>query len=112
MLNEYMSTKEAADFLGYDADYICYLCIHDKLPGARKFGKSWAIPEKAVREYKPGLQGFAAVKERKNAEMNSWIELARQTTTGRKRSENHSAVNSPAMSANQSGHVKRKDLDK
>ena len=85
MLNEYMSTKEAADFLGYDTAYIRYLCIHKKLPGAEKFNNDWAIPEKSVREYTPGLQGFAAVKERKNAEINSWIELARKTAAQHKR---------------------------
>lgn len=85
MLNEYMSTKEAAEILGYDTAYIRYLCIHDKLPGAEKFNNDWAIPEKAVREYKPGLQGFAAVKARKDAEMNNWIKLARKTAAQHKR---------------------------
>ena len=68
MLKDYMTTKEAAKFLGYHSDSVCNLCIKGKLPGATKFGKSWAIPRKAVEGYEKGPQGFAADKERKEAE--------------------------------------------
>lgn len=84
MLKDYMSAKEAAKVLGYSKDHICYLCQSNKLPGAVKFGTLWAIPEKAVREFTPGLQGFAAVKAREKAEMNNWIKLARQTAAEHK----------------------------
>ena len=68
VLKGYMTTKQAAKYLGYDPDYICSLCINEKLPGAGKFGNAWAIPEQSVYEYKPGLQGQAAINARKEAE--------------------------------------------
>lgn len=76
MLKEYMTTTEAAEYLGYNSDSVCNLCIKDKLPGAKKFGKMWAIPREAVVTYKRGKQGFAAVKERKEAQKASmWAEI-------------------------------------
>ncbi len=68
VIENYMTTKEAAEYLGYDPDYVCSLCINNKLPGAGKFGNAWAIPKQSVHEYKPGLQGQAAVNARKEAE--------------------------------------------
>ena len=67
VLKGYMTTRQVAECLGYDPDYICSLCINGKLPGAGKFGNAWAIPEQSVYEYKPGLQGQAAVQARKQA---------------------------------------------
>ena len=83
----YMSTKEAATYLGYDQDYICYLCIKGKLPGAEKLGDwMWSIPEKSVYEYKPGLQGFAVIRARKKAEQEAWLqELNAAITDGKAR---------------------------
>lgn len=51
MIEGHMTTTEAAQHLGYDPDYICSLCINGKLPGATKFGKVWAIPEKSIIKY-------------------------------------------------------------
>lgn len=65
----YMTTQEAAEYLDYRMEYISVLCSTGKLPGAKKMGKKmWIIPEKSVFEYKPGPQGFAAVRERERAE--------------------------------------------
>ena len=64
----FMTTKQAADYLGYDPDYICMLCANGKLLGAEKFSGVWSIPEQSVWGYTPAPQGFAVVKARKQAE--------------------------------------------
>ena len=62
----YMTARQAAKYLGYGINYISYLCSKGKLPGAKKFGNlMWAIPEKSVYDYEPGLQGFALLYKRK-----------------------------------------------
>ena len=66
MLQGYMTTTEAAEYLKYDPDYICYLCIHKEFPGATKFGNAWAIPEKDVKNY-------CKKKDRKEKEKMSWL---------------------------------------
>ncbi|GEM_PF-4010772 len=63
MLEGYMTTNEAAKYLGYDPDYICQLCINKKLKGATKFGKMWAIPEEVVHIYP----------NRKEEEKKTWL---------------------------------------
>lgn len=75
ILSDCMTTTEAAKFLGYHSDSVCNLCINGKLPGAFKFGKSWAIPKESVYKYKKGAQGFAAVKERKEKEKMSFLAM-------------------------------------
>ena len=72
MLKEYMTTTEAAEYLGYNSSSVCYLCMHGKLQGAEKFGKSWAIPKQSVYGYEKNGQGFAAVKARKEKEKAIW----------------------------------------
>ena len=65
----YMSVEEAAVYLKHTTRSIRGLCNSGKLPGATKIGKKvWAIPEQSVKNYVKGLQGFAAVKARKEAE--------------------------------------------
>ena len=72
----YMTTKQAAEYLDYTTEYISYLCKKGKLSGAERAGvKVWLIPEQSVYEYKPGLQGFAAVKARKLAEKEEFRRL-------------------------------------
>lgn len=73
MLKEYMTTTEAADYLDLNYDYVGSLCKKGKLPGATKFGKSWAIPRKSVEGYEKGGQGFAALKARKEKEKAIWL---------------------------------------
>ena len=66
MVDEYMTTEQAAEYLKRTKRAICNLCSIGKLPGATKVGKRvWIIPEKSVYEYKPGLQGFALLYKRK-----------------------------------------------
>lgn len=68
MLKGYMTTTEAAEYLGFHPDYVCSLCKKGDLHGAEKFGnKMWAIPKKSVHEYPKNGQGFAAVQARKQA---------------------------------------------
>ena len=69
MIGEFMTTKEAADFMGYAHDYVSRLCRDGKLPGAQMVAqKVWVIPTQSVIDYQPGPQGFAAVQARKRAE--------------------------------------------
>lgn len=75
LLKDCMTTTEAAKYLGYHSDSVCNLCIDGKLSGAFKFGKVWAIPKESVYKYKKGAQGFAAVKERKEAEKMSFLAM-------------------------------------
>lgn len=60
-IKEYISVEEAAELSGYGKWNITLLCRQGKLEGAVKIGKVWLIPKKALEEYKPGPQGFAAV---------------------------------------------------
>ncbi|MBQ7154921.1 MAG: helix-turn-helix domain-containing protein [Synergistaceae bacterium] len=60
-ISEYISVEEAAERSGYGKWNITLLCRQGKLEGAVKIGKVWLIPKKALEDYKPGPQGFAAV---------------------------------------------------
>ena len=88
-INDFMTTGEAAKCTGYTQDYIGRLCREGELEGARIMGeKMWVIPRKSVINYKPGPQGFGAVKARKEAqkaamlaEINSAIRNARGLST-------------------------------
>lgn len=65
----YMTTQEAAKYLGYRFEYISYLCAKGKMQGAERAGKwVWLIPEQSVYEYNPGPKGFAIDKARRDAE--------------------------------------------
>ena len=73
-LEDFMTTKQAAKYLKRTTSLICKLCLKGKLPGARRIGeKMWLIPRKSVEGYKPGLQGFAIEKDRKEKEKMSWL---------------------------------------
>ena len=60
-IQEFISVEEAAELSGYGKWNITLLCRQGKLEGAVKVGKVWLIPRKAIEDYKPGPQGFAAV---------------------------------------------------
>lgn len=88
MLKGYMTTTEAAEYLDFNSDYVGSLCKKGELPGATKFGKSWAIPEQSVYGYEKGGQGFATIKARKEAkkiimlaEWNAAIQAAKNLAT-------------------------------
>lgn len=75
ILRDCMTTAEAAEYLGYNSDSVCNLCINGKLSGAFKFGKAWAIPKQSVYNYEKGPQGFAVGKTRKEAEKKTWLDM-------------------------------------
>ena len=83
MMENYLTAEEAARYLKRTTSLVCKLCVHGKLVGAKKMGKKmWIIPEQSVFEYKPGPQGFAAMKARKLAEaeqLRKTINEARNT---------------------------------
>ena len=47
-LEEYLTVSEASKIVGMTEEYVCQLCIEGKIIGARKFGKTWAIPRPLV----------------------------------------------------------------
>ena len=51
------STTEAAEVLGISSRRIAVLCTDDRFPGAQKIGKTWVIPESAIKNYVPGERG-------------------------------------------------------
>ena len=68
MLENFMTVKDAAAFLGLSTGRIRQLCIKEEIPKAQKIGNTWVIPRESVEAYEPGPQGFAAVWERRKAE--------------------------------------------
>lgn len=46
---EYMSTKEAAEKWGISERRIQKLCEDNRIEGAMRFSRVWAIPKKAVK---------------------------------------------------------------
>ena len=69
-----MTTKEAAEYLGYTVDYISQLCKKGKLPGAQRLGERvWVIPCQSVIDYKPGPRGLTILQERKRAEKKAFL---------------------------------------
>ena len=70
-IQEFISVEEAAELSGYGKWNITLLCRQGKLDGAVKVGKVWLIPRKAIENYKPGPQGFAAVWAHRRAAQNA-----------------------------------------
>lgn len=46
---EYISVREASEKLGVSIRRVQYLCNHDMIPGAVRFGKIWTIPKEAEK---------------------------------------------------------------
>lgn len=68
-MDDFMTVEDAAKYLKRTKSLICKICRDGGFPDARRVGhKMWIIPISSVMNYKPGLQGFAAVKARKMAE--------------------------------------------
>lgn len=51
------STAEAAEGLNISSRRVAVLCTEGRFPGAQKIGKTWAIPESAIKNYVPGERG-------------------------------------------------------
>lgn len=64
-LSEYMTTKEAAETLGFTVMSIRQLVYKKKLESLR-FGRSLLIPKKAIREYLEKTKGMSKHDPRRN----------------------------------------------
>ena len=51
------SIAETAEMLGLQPVRTRELCRQGRLPGAQKVGRDWVVPERAIKEYKPGTPG-------------------------------------------------------
>ena len=51
------STTEVAEMLGISSRRVAVLCTEGRFSGAQKIGKTWAIPESAIKSYTPGEHG-------------------------------------------------------
>lgn len=52
-MNGYLSLREMAEKWGVSERRINQYCTQGRIPGAQKFGKSWAIPEDAHKPEDP-----------------------------------------------------------
>lgn len=64
----FVTVSEAAKLKNLSSGHIRQLCIDGKLEGVQKLGRNWAIPVASLDKYTPGLKGYAAYWEHKNAE--------------------------------------------
>lgn len=51
---EYLTVRETAERWNLSERTVQQLCVDGRIPGARKFGKSWAIPAEAEKPRDPG----------------------------------------------------------
>ena len=49
MIKEYLTVKEVADKWGITPKRVQVLCVAGRIEGASRFGREWAIPEKAEK---------------------------------------------------------------
>ena len=87
MLENFMTVKDAAVFLGLSTGRIRQLCIKGEMAEAQKVGNTWVIPRASVEAYEPGPQGFAAVWERRKAEREALRKEVESALTGAKGEE-------------------------
>lgn len=64
MIEDFMTSKEAAEYLKRSDSMMRNLCRKGKLPGAVKAGNTWLIPKASIVGYMPGPKGFAAMWQR------------------------------------------------
>ena len=58
---EYLTVKETAEKWNLSDRMVQQFCVQGRIPGAQKFGKSWAVPANAEKPKDPRkLQGQAA----------------------------------------------------
>ena len=68
MLDDFMTSKEAAEYLKRSDSLMRKLCKSGKLTGAVKAGNTWLIPKASIMGYIPGPKGFAALWSRLQSE--------------------------------------------
>jgi hypothetical protein len=69
---EYITVQETADKWGISIRRVQYLCCHDMIPGAVRFGKVWSIPREAK---KPKDGRYKAHEEQHNNIVQSFQSL-------------------------------------
>ena len=52
-MKEYLSTREAAEKWGISERRVNQYCAEERIPGAQRFGTSWAIPASAEKPSDP-----------------------------------------------------------
>jgi len=57
-LNEFMTTQEAAEKLGFNVRSIPYMIKSETLEGVR-FGRSWLVSRKSVKKYLKKTEGMS-----------------------------------------------------
>ncbi len=90
-----MTVQEAAEYLDYTESAVSNLCRNRTLQGVSRLGKKmWLIPKQSVYEYTKGLQGFALLKAKKDAEkaalMTEIKEVVKATAVAEKTADNDS----------------------
>ena len=55
----YISIREASYRWGVSERRVNQYCAEGRIPGAPRFGRSWAIPEKRGKAVRPALSGTA-----------------------------------------------------
>ena len=64
----YLSIKEAARKWGISERWVNQYCTDGRIPGAERFGRSWAIPDTAEKPTDRDLRNIAGIAERQTAE--------------------------------------------
>lgn len=64
----YLSIKEAARKWGISERWVNQYCTDGRIPGAERFGRSWAIPDTAEKPTARDLRNIAGIAERQTAE--------------------------------------------
>ena len=57
----YISIREASYRWGVSERRVNQYCAEGRIPGASRFGRSWAIPENAEKPSDPRFQGHTAI---------------------------------------------------
>ena len=84
MLEGYMTSLEAAIFLKKSNSLIRKLCNGNKFKGAKKLGNMWVIPYEEIKQYTPGLKGFAEVWRRRREKDKEIITTIKEAATANK----------------------------
>ncbi len=61
---EYITIKEASEKWGVSVRRIQAMCNGDLIPGAKRFGRAWAIPENAVKPVDKRIKTGKYIKSR------------------------------------------------
>lgn len=65
----YLTSAEAAEVMNKSENLVAQMCQRGKIPGVRKFGKSWLIPLESAKSYTPDRRGPKPKKEKLAAEL-------------------------------------------